>query len=134
VGPPPEWEAAELNLTNRTTDLEWDPYVCQGAEKMQIWRKVDGSPFEPDNCQTGMPPGLGYELVAEVGIKDDNLVPYNEIYSIPMEVKVLAPGARYCYRLVAVFPLPKGGESYVSKDTCIGPILSGCSHHDARLS
>ena len=36
----------------------------------------------------------------------------------------LAPGAKYCYRLVAVFPLPKGGESYISKDTCIGPILA----------
>ena len=58
VGPPPEWEAAELNLTNRSTELEWDPYFCQGAETMQVWRKVDGSPFEPDNCQTGMPPGL----------------------------------------------------------------------------
>jgi hypothetical protein len=34
----------------------------------------------------------------------------------------LAPGAKYCYRLVAVFPLQGGGESYVSKDTCIAPI------------
>jgi hypothetical protein len=112
-----------LNLTNRSTELEWDPYVCQGAETMQVWRKVDGSPFEPDNCQTGMPPGLGYELIAQVGIKDDNLVPITK-YIDNNGGKGLAPGARYCYRLVAIFPLPKGGESYVSKDTCIGPILA----------
>src|SRR5690606_11758786 len=38
--------------------------------------------------------------------------------------KGLAPGAKYCYRLVAVFPVQTGGESYVSKDTCIGPLLA----------
>jgi hypothetical protein len=36
----------------------------------------------------------------------------------------LAPGAQYCYRLVAVFPQPGGGESYVSRDTCLAPILA----------
>ncbi len=123
VGPPPVWEAAELNLSNRSTELEWDPYFCQGAETMQVWRKVDGSPFEPANCQTGMPAGLGYELVTEVGIKDSNLVPITS-YVDTNGGKGLAPGARYCYRLVAIFPLPKGGESYVSKDTCVGPILA----------
>ncbi len=70
-----------------------------------------------------MPPGLGYELVTEVGIKDSNLVPITS-YIDTNGGKGLAPGARYCYRLVAVFPLPKGGESYVSKDTCVGPILA----------
>ena len=70
-----------------------------------------------------MPPGLGYELVTEVGIKDSNLVPITS-YIDTNGGKGLAPGARYCYRLVAIFPLPKGGESYVSKDTCVGPILA----------
>ena len=90
---------------------------------MQVWRKVDGSPFEPDNCETGMPAGLGYELIAEVPIKDNNLQPITA-YTDTNGGRGLAPGARYCYRLVAIFPLPKGGESYVSKDTCVGPILA----------
>ncbi|HZB13663.1 MAG TPA: gliding motility-associated C-terminal domain-containing protein [Chryseolinea sp.] len=123
VGPAPEWEAAQLNLTNRSTELEWDPYFCQGAEKMQVWRKVDGSPFEPDNCETGMPESLGYQLITEVGIKDENQIPITA-YTDTNGGRGLAPGARYCYRLVAIFPFPKGGESYVSKDTCIGPILA----------
>ncbi|MBL0744942.1 gliding motility-associated C-terminal domain-containing protein [Chryseolinea lacunae] len=121
VGPAPDWTNATLNLSNRTTDLEWAPYFCQNAEKMQVWRKVDGNPFVPDNCQTGMPDYLGYELIDVVDIKDANNVPITK-YRDTNNGKGLAPGAKYCYRLVAVFPLPKGGESYVSLDTCVGPI------------
>ena len=36
----------------------------------------------------------------------------------------LDAGAQYCYRLVAVFPQPLGGESYVSQAICIPPILA----------
>jgi hypothetical protein len=123
VGPPPDLEDVQLNLSNRSTTLEWDPYFCQNAETMQVWRKVDGSPFEPDNCETGMPSYLGYEMVGEVPIKDTNQVPVTS-YIDDNGGQGLAPGARYCYRLVAIFPLQGGGESYVSKDTCIGPILA----------
>jgi hypothetical protein len=122
VGPPPEWEDIQLNLSNRSTSLEWDPYFCQNAERMEVWRKVDGSPFVPDNCETGMPEYLGYELIDQVPIKTGN-VPVTS-YVDTNGGQGLAPGAKYCYRLVAVFPLPKGGESYVSVDTCIGPILA----------
>lgn len=123
VGPPPEWEDVQLNLADRSTTLEWDPYFCQNAETMQVWRKVDGAPFEPDNCETGMPSYLGYELVGQVPVKTAEQVPITS-YIDTNGGKGLAPGARYCYRLVAVFPLQGGGESYVSKDTCIGPILA----------
>ena len=124
VGPPPEWEDAQLNLNDRSATLEWDPYFCQEAERMQVWRKVDGSPFEPENCQTGMPEFLGYELITEVGIKDPDTQAPITGYTDTNGGMGLAPGAKYCYRLVAIFPLPRGGESYVSKDTCIGPILA----------
>jgi hypothetical protein len=123
VGPEPEWKDAKLDLAKRQTNLKWEPYFCQGADVMQVWRKVDGSPFEPDNCQTGMPEFLGYDLIDVVGIKDDNGVPITS-YTDTNDGKGLAPGAKYCYRLVAIFPLPRGGESYVSKDTCVGPILA----------
>ncbi len=123
VGPAPIWKDAQLDLSSRHTNLEWDPYLCQGAEKMQVWRKVDGSSFEPDNCQTGIPDYLGYELINELDIKDNNGVPITT-FTDTNAGNGLAPGAKYCYRLVAVFPLPKGGESYVSLDTCIGPVLA----------
>jgi hypothetical protein len=123
VGPAPDWTNAQLDLATRVTNLAWDAYACQGAETMQVWRKVDGTAFEPDNCQTGMPEYLGYELIKVVAIKDANGVPITT-YTDNNGGKGLAPGAKYCYRLVATFPLPKGGESYVSLDTCVGPILA----------
>lgn len=123
VGPAPVWNDAQLDLAKRHASLQWDPYFCQSAETMQVWRKVDGSPFEPDNCQTGMPSYLGYELIDVLAIKDSNKVPITT-YTDTNDGKGLAPGAKYCYRLVAVFPLPRGGESYVSLDTCVGPILA----------
>ena len=122
VGPAPVWQKPTLHLDTRYVDLEWSPYFCQGAEKMQIWRRVGKFPFEPDNCQTGMPEFLGYELIDNVPIKNGN-TPQTK-YTDKNGGKGLAPGAQYCYRLVAVFPLPRGGESYVSKDTCVGPILA----------
>ena len=30
----------------------------------------------------------------------------------------LAPGSKYCYRILAEFPLPEGGTSYVSQEVC----------------
>src|SRR3990170_7726599 len=122
VGPAPEWEDAQLSLPDRSATLEWEPYACERAERMQVWRKVDGSPFVPANCQTGMPDYLGYELLSEVNIKQSENNPPVTSYVDTNSGEGLAPGAQYCYRLVAVFPLPSGGESYVSRDTCIAPI------------
>ncbi|MBT1687919.1 T9SS type B sorting domain-containing protein [Dawidia soli] len=122
VGPAPVWVDAQLNTAIRTATLTWERYQCQNAEFIQVWRKVDSTSFRPDTCQTGMPPGLGYEL-----IKDDvpaRIPPSQATWQFVDNNggKGLAPGAMYCYRLVAVFPLPQGGESYVTEDICVGPI------------
>jgi len=58
-----------------------------------------------------MPPNTGYQLLKTIGIdtttyNDDNLG------------RGLAAGAKYCYRLVAQYPTPSGGTSYVSKEVC----------------
>jgi hypothetical protein len=117
VGPEPEWQSATTDLATRSATLEWDPYVCDKAETIQIWRRVDSFAFEPDSCQTGMPEELGYELIATVS---DSVSTYTDTN----EGDGLASGAQYCYRLVATFPLPKGGESYVSDEICLTPILA----------
>jgi hypothetical protein len=124
VAPAPTWNDAELNLSTRTATLTWDNYTCENASTMQVWRKVDGFPFSPDNCQTGMPAFLGYSLVATVPMKEASTRQPVDHFVDTNEGKGLAPGAKYCYRLVAVFPDPKGGESYVSSDTCLVPILA----------
>ena len=117
VGPEPEWQSATTDLATRSATLVWDPYMCKNAETIQVWRRVDSFAFEPDSCQTGMPEGLGYELIDTV----PNSV---STYTDTNDDEGLASGAQYCYRLVAVFPLPKGGQSYVSEEICLTPILA----------
>jgi len=117
VGPAPTWVDAQVDLGNRAADLEWDPYVCTNAETIQIWRRVDQYTFTPPECVTGMPDFLGFTKIADVS-------PTTTTYRDNNGGKGLAPGAAYCYRLLATFPLPGGGESYVSQDICIPPILA----------
>jgi len=106
VGPKPTGLALSPN-TGRSIRVAWDNYSCENAELIQVWRRVGEFPFVVDNCEVGMPAGTGYQLVAEVPLSDTAFVDTN-----------LAPGAKYCYRLVAVFPDPAGGESYVSDEVC----------------
>ncbi|HYG03470.1 MAG TPA: gliding motility-associated C-terminal domain-containing protein [Chryseosolibacter sp.] len=114
VGPKPEF--ADVNpiahAANNSVSLRWDEYVCDNAQFMQVWRRVDSLAFEPDTCQTGMPPNLGYTMIAELPIDQVNHTDTNDGMG-------LAAGAVYCYRLVATFPLPRGGESLVSEEVCI---------------
>ena len=117
VGPAPEWESATTDLATRSAVLRWDPYLCENAESIQIWRRVDSYAFEPDSCQTGMPESLGYTLI-------DTLSNMETTYTDSNGGNGLASGAQYCYRLVALFPLPRGGESYVSEEICLDPILA----------
>jgi hypothetical protein len=123
VAPPPVLQPATVDLAKRHVDLDWDAYECQNASSMQVWRRVDDTSFTPAECQTGMPEGLGFTLIATVPIKDAQGVPITS-YKDTNGGLGLSVGAKYCYRLVAVFPLPLGGESYVSNEECIDPILA----------
>ncbi len=118
VGPAPKWKTPVVDLGAKSVNLEWESYACKvNATSMQVWRRVDSFAFTPPECVTGMPDFLGYTKIAEVPIA-------NTTYKDTNEGKGLAPGAEYCYRLVAIFPLPGGGESYVSQEVCIPPILA----------
>jgi hypothetical protein len=110
-------QTPSVDLAKRHVDLTWDLYECQNAEFMQIWRRVDETTFTPSQCETGMPESLGYTLIATVPIGATTFKDTNGGLG-------LAAGAKYCYRLVALFPLPGGGESYVSDEVCIDPILA----------
>ena len=115
VGPAPIWNNVQVDLAKRSAKLVWDKYTCSNAETIQVWRRVDQFAFSPSECVTGMPSFLGFTKIAEVPANTTQYTDRNG-------GKGLAVGAAYCYRLVAVFPLPRGGESYVSKDTCLVPI------------
>jgi hypothetical protein len=117
VGPAPIWNTATVDLSTRSANLVWNTYACQNAVTMQIWRRVDKFDFIPPECVTGMPDSLGYSKIQEVPITQTT-------YKDNNGGRGLASGAQYCYRLVAVFPSPGGGESYVSQEICLPPILA----------
>ncbi|MEN8250814.1 MAG: gliding motility-associated C-terminal domain-containing protein, partial [Bacteroidota bacterium] len=110
VGPSPKDLISQVN-PNRTIDLSWDPYSCQYAESIQVWRRIDSYSFTPDECETGMPERAGYTLINTIDASQSTYTDNNN-------GKLLNFDAKYCYRLVAQYPLPKGGESYVSNETC----------------
>ena len=106
VAPAPAGLTAEA-VPGRAVNLNWDEYTCDAVDsiRLQIWRKPDSTTFVPENCQVGIPAGLGYELVATV---DRSVVSYRDTE--------LNAGVNYCYRLVAVYP--DGAVSYASEEVC----------------
>ncbi|WP_268122278.1 gliding motility-associated C-terminal domain-containing protein [Roseivirga pacifica] len=109
VAPAPKRLAARIG-SNLDIELFWEAYVgANYAPVMQVYRKVDSYDFDPENCNVGIPPESGYELIDELPIDQTNYTDNDK----------LSPGATYCYRLVAQFPLPKGGTSYASMEKCI---------------
>ena len=111
VGPPPEGLLAEQGKGNKV-ELSWDSYSCQQATEMQVWRRVDSFEFEPGHCELGMPDYAGYELITTLDIDEKEFLDTNNGEGLQW-------GATYCYRLVAVFQDPAGGESVVSAETCV---------------
>lgn len=130
VAPAPE--GLELTpLPNRSVQISWDPYSCDNADEIQIWRRIGSFDYEPDNCEVGIPEGSGYKLIGtiegdQITMLDDNLG------------QGLAPGSKYCYRILAEFPLPEGGTSYVSEEKCIiikadAPVITRVSVMDTDI-
>ena len=111
VGPPPEGLSASQGVRN-TVDLNWDPYICGNATTMEIWRRVDSNPYVPDHCELGMRENGGYELVEVIDIDQNN-------YRDNNLGQGLQYGAKYCYRLVAVFETLQGMKSIVSSEACV---------------
>jgi hypothetical protein len=115
TAPAPEWKNVEVDFIKRYATLEWEPYACPNAAKIQIWRRVGTAGYAADACLPGVPPFYGYELVGEVD-------PSKTSFTDTNRERGLAVGAQYCYRILAVFPLPQGGRSYASEEFCVGPI------------
>ncbi len=115
LAPPPENLEVEADAQGGIT-LNWDAYQCfngiDQAESIEIYRRIGNSEYMPDACQTGIPESAGYELVATV---DAGVVSYRDTNGDER----FAPGANYCYRLLAVYPEPGGGESIASEEICI---------------
>lgn len=110
VGPAPIPKRLESDGNGRLR-ITWQKYICSNAEKISIYRKINPVTITPDTCNPGMPAGSGYVKIAELPIADTTFLDDNE-------GKGLKKGPNYCYRLVASFPEPAGGESLVSDEIC----------------
>lgn len=110
IAPPPVINGIDQQQ-GRNAEINWDPYTCgNSAETMQVWRRLNSDPYEPDSCETGI--RAGYELVGTTDMGTFNFLDTNNQNG-------LAPGNTYCYRLVAAFPPPRLGESMVSEEFCV---------------
>jgi hypothetical protein len=126
VAPAPRWVSANVDLSQRAVNLQWENYECENAIQMQVWRRVDSFGYTQNECETGMPDFLGYELIATVDL------PGTTSYLDNNQGAGLSVGAAYCYRLVAAFPAPGdipilgnlggGALSYLSEEICVPPI------------
>ncbi len=120
IGPPPQnlKTVPAIGNPNPAVQVSWDNYACGNASQMLIYRKENPSSFVPGDCQTGIPANAGYTQVGTVAatattFTDDNAG------------KGLTRGVTYCYRIYATFPLPAGGASIASAESCV--TLSGRS-------
>ncbi len=114
VAPSPEVNG--VTQDGQSLVLNWDAYdeICSDnlgnniASSFEIYRRIDSNPYDPEECETGIREDAGYELVGTAPVNatsftDDDLV----------------AAAKYCYRIVAVFPSTKGSPvSIVSDEVC----------------
>ncbi len=115
IGPAPTGLQTTV-LPNRQMQLDWDAYRdCGDAEVMEIWRRVDSYDISADDCVPGMPANAGYQLIDSVMITGPDAT---NTYTDDNNGVGLAPGAMYCYRIVARFAEPGGGLSLVSAEAC----------------
>lgn len=117
VAPAPEGLQTSL-LPGRNVQLNWDDYSCGAADQMEIWRRVDSYDIDFMDCVVGMPANAGYELVDVITTSAPGGSDITE-YIDDNNGMGLAPGGLYCYRIVARFPAPAGGSSYVSNEACV---------------
>ena len=110
VGPAPENLRTTTNGQKIT--VEWDPYICQNASVMRIYRREGKSGFVPDGCETGVPGSTGYVLVGEVRRDANGQWPTS------FTDETVEPGIEYCYIIYAQFPSPGRGESLASNEAC----------------
>lgn len=112
VAPAPTWDTLTLDVVNRYSILNLEPFACGNINSFQIWRKVDSNPYVPGYCEIGIRSGSGYQLI--------DVIPGSTLTFTDTNFGGgLSPGARYCYRIVG---LVTDTKSYISEEMCIGPV------------
>ncbi len=108
VAPKPE-NLVAMPVGN-TIALSWDRHTCDNVAGYKIYRREGSYDFEPDTCETGLPPYTGYQLIGTADNVDETFF-IDDGSTLPLN-----HGTEYCYRIVAYFA--DGAESYVSDESC----------------
>jgi len=96
--------------------LEWNLSECEHTSGYEIYRRIGRETLHLEPCETGIPPGLGYEKTATLdGIN-------NTMFRDNNNGMGLSPGIEYCYRVVAIFS--DGAKSLPSDEVCAS-LLAG---------
>ena len=124
VGPPPQnvQGTPASSPAGLVSLITWNKYTCTNASQLLIFRREGCYNYTPGPCDTGIPAGAGYVQVGAVPVTATTFTDDNAGNG-------LTRGKAYSYRIYATFPLPAGGASLVSNETCIA--FSGRS---ARLT
>lgn len=102
--------SAEENPNTANFNLSWDKTTCNNAKGYKIFRKEHSGEFEINDCESGVPDGSGYELIAEVNnIEQTNYTDDNG--NNPFKTGVL-----YCYTITTI--LYDDSESIPSDYAC----------------
>ncbi|WP_461054423.1 fibronectin type III domain-containing protein, partial [Spirosoma arcticum] len=120
IGPPVQNLSARPTATanGRAIQLRWTAYTCaprtdRDTTSLLIYRKEGCAPFTPEACETGLRPGLGYQLVGRVGAGATSFI----------DTSALSRGVSYSYRIVAQYPDRSGnlngGVSVTSQQACV---------------
>ncbi|TGE14654.1 T9SS type B sorting domain-containing protein [Hymenobacter elongatus] len=110
VGPRPENVKGQQRQNN--IRLKWDSYFCQNADSLIIYRKQGTGAIAADTCVTGVPASSGYVRIGAVSDTARTFIDTGGTAG-------LQRGSTYCYRIYATFPLPAGGASLASLETCV---------------
>ena len=121
VAPPPKFK--DIWTLGNGVHLEWNDYTCNNAIGFKIYRREGYTRLTIDSCITGVPDGLGFQLIGTL----DNLT---ENTFFDNNSDGLKQGINYCYVMIAYFP--DGSESLMSDLICIAlkrdvPIITNVS-------
>ncbi len=108
VGPAPE--NVQLEATNNSIFVKWDPSRCTEVAGYYIYRRNRRAYFKPEECELGVPEYTEYTYIGSVeGVNNSEFLDNND-------GEGLVQGFEYCYIIVAYYP--DGAESYASEETC----------------
>lgn len=105
IGPPIQNVQVTRILNNNK--ISWDNYTCANEiDSIKLYRRKGNSGYIPNECETGLPDNLGFELLA--AFDDVNTTQYTD-----NDVEI---GSEYCYILIACFK--NNSESQASEEVC----------------